>query len=147
MSYDDLSEALATDEETRTVTTLPDGSVDVYYTAYDIDGERIENRETFAQRVVEGPPAFPVSRESTEPGGQAVNAAIQADALDDSVHLFGHLDNPVFGDLDFETTSMGAPSQIAVYPMDEDILFADRSEELAEWTLADFRAVVESPEK
>ena len=42
MSYDDLSEALATDEETRTVTTLPDGSVDVYYTAYDIDGERIE---------------------------------------------------------------------------------------------------------
>lgn len=147
MSYDELTEALAADDETRTVTALPDGSVDIYYSVYDIDGERIRDRETFAERIMEDPPAFPVTRHSTEPGGQAVNAAIQADALDDSVHLFGHLDDPVFGDLDFKTTSMGAPSQIAVYPMDEDILFADRSEELAEWTLDEFRAAAESPEK
>jgi sugar/nucleoside kinase (ribokinase family) len=147
MSYDELTEALAADDETRTVTALPDGSVDIYYSVYDIDGERIRDRETFAERIMEDPPAFPVTRHSTEPGGQAVNAAIQADALDDSVHLFGHLDDPVFGDLDFKTTSMGAPSQIAVYPMDEDILFADRSEELAEWTLADFRIAAESPKK
>lgn len=147
MSYDELLDRLAADRETRSVTALPDGSVDVYYTVYDIDGERIRDRKTFAERIMEDPPAFPVTRESAEPGGQAVNAAIQADALGDAVCLFGHLDDPVFSDLGFETISMGSPSQIAVYPMDEDILFADRSDELAEWTLADFHTAAESPKK
>ena len=143
MSYDELLDRLATDEERRTVTALPDGSVDIYYTAYDVNGEQIEDRETLAKRIVEDPPAFPVTRQSVEPGGQSVNAAIQADALGDDVHLFGHLDHPVFESLEFETTSMGSPSQVAVYPMDEDVLFAERSEELAEWTLDDFRVAAD----
>lgn len=146
MSYDELSEALlADDDESRTVTALPDGSVDVYYSAYDIDGERIMDRETFAEKVVKNPPAFPVTRESVEPGGQAVNMARQADALGSSVSLFGHLDHHVFEDFGFETTSMGSPSRVAVYPMDEDVLFADRSEELADWDLENFRAAAENP--
>lgn len=141
MSYEELSEALADDSEPRTVTALPDGSVDAYYSAYDVNGERIEDRETFAERLLNDPPAFPITRESTEPGGQAVNVAIQADALGEAVTLYGHLDHPVFDQLAFETRSMGAPSRVAVYPFDEDVLFAECSPELAEWTLADLRAV------
>lgn len=143
MSYDELSEALANDDGERTVTAFPDGSVDVYYTAYDAHGERIEDRGTFAERLVEDPPAFPVTRESTEPGGQAVNMATQADALGDQVSLFGHLDHPVLDRLRFEATSMGEPSRVEVYPMDEDVLFAERSDELADWTLADLRSAVD----
>lgn len=143
MSYDELAEALASDDGERTVTAFPDGSVDVYYTAYDAHGERIEDRGMFAERLVEDPPAFPVTRESTEPGGQAVNMAVQADALGNRTSLFGHLDHPVLDDLGFKATSMGEPSRIEVYPMDEDVLFAERSEELADWTLADLRAVVD----
>ncbi len=147
MSYDELSDVLAGDVEERTVTTFPDGSVDVYYAAYDAHGERIEDRETFAERLLEEPPAFPVDRRSTEPGGQAVNMAIQADALGDSVGLFGHLDDPVFETLEIETTSMGEPSRIEVYPMDADVVFAERSTELANWTLSDFRSVADRPDK
>lgn len=143
MSYDELAEALASDDEERTIAAFPDGSVDVYYSAYDAHGEPIDDRETFAERLVEDPPAFPVTRESTEPGGQAVNMATQADALDNSVRLFGHLADPVLADLGFETHSMGKPSRVEVYPMDEDVLFAERSGELADWTLADLRAVTE----
>lgn len=143
MSHDELSEALASDDGERAVTAFPDGSVDVYYTAYDAHGELIEDRETFAERLVEDPPAFPVTRESTEPGGQAVNMAAQADALGNSVQLFGHLDDSILDDLGFEATSMGEPSRVEVYPMDEDVLFAERSEELADWQLEDLRAAAD----
>ncbi|ADJ15113.1 PfkB family carbohydrate kinase [Halalkalicoccus jeotgali] len=139
MSYDELSEVLASENGTRTITAFPDGSVDVYYSAYDVHGDPIEDRAGFAERLLEDPPAFPVTRESTEPGGQAVNTAIQADALGDSVTLFGHLDHPAFEGLGFETRSMGEPSRVAVYPFDEDVLFAERSPELAAWTLGDLR--------
>ncbi|MDL5361179.1 PfkB family carbohydrate kinase [Halalkalicoccus sp. NIPERK01] len=145
MGYAELSEMLAADGESQTVTALPDGSVDVYYTAYDVHGERIEDRKTFADRLTEDPPAFPVDRRSTEPGGQAVNMAVQADALGDSVRLFGHLDHPVFDALGVETVSMGQPSRVEVYPMDEDVLFAERSAELADWTIDVFRAVADDP--
>lgn len=138
MSDDELTAALARDG-TRTITAFPDGSVDVYYSAYDVHGDPIKDRAAFAERLLEDPPAFPVTRKSTEPGGQAVNTAIQADALGDSVTLFGHLDHPVFEGLGFETCSMGEPSRVAVYPFDEDVLFAERSPELAAWTLGDLR--------
>ncbi|MFC6904270.1 PfkB family carbohydrate kinase [Halalkalicoccus tibetensis] len=143
MSYDELAEALANDAGERTITAFPDGSVDVYYSAYDAHGEPIEDRGTFAERLVEDPPAFPVTRESTEPGGQAVNMAIQSDALGDRTSLFGHLDDPVLADWGFETTSMGDPSRVEVYPMDEDVLFAERSEELGDWVFDDLRTVAD----
>lgn len=147
MSRDELAERLASDEGERTVTAFPDGSVDVYYSAHDIEGGRIEDRETFAERLLEDPPAFPVTRESTEPGGQAVNMALQADALGDRVCLFGYLDDPVFTGLGIEATSMGEPSRVAVYPMDEDVLFAERSAELADWTLDAFRSAAAKPKE
>lgn len=114
MAYADLVERLTDEPEERTVTALPDGSVDVYYAVCDAEGERIEDRETLADRFTDGEPSFPVERESTEPGGQAVNMARQANALGDRVRLYGHLDDPVFDDLGFERVSMGEPSRIGM---------------------------------
>lgn len=55
MSDAELAAVLARDEEVRTVTAFPDGSVDVYYSVCDIEGGRIENRRTFADRPVDHP--------------------------------------------------------------------------------------------
>jgi sugar/nucleoside kinase (ribokinase family) len=145
MSYDDLVDRLADDPDERTVTALPDGSVDVFYALRDAEGDRIEDRETFADRLTDGEPSFPVERESTEPGGQAVNMARQANALGDRVRLFGHLDDPVFDGLDVERVSMGEPSRIEVYPLDEDVLFTENSSELTDWTLEEFRIAADRP--
>lgn len=145
MPYDDLVERLAADSEQRTVTALPDGSVDVYYALRDAEGERIEDRETLAERLTDGSSSFPVERESTEPGGQAVNMARQAEALGDRVTLFGHLDHPVFEELDVEYASMGSPSRIEIYPLDGDVLFAEISSDLTDWTLEEFRNVADRP--
>lgn len=147
MAYADLVERLADEPEERTITALPDGSVDVYYAVCDAEGERIEDRETLADRLTDGEPSFPIERESTEPGGQAVNMARQANALGNRVRLYGHLDNPVFDDLGFERISMGEPSRIGIYPLDEDVLFSEVSSELADWTLEEFRAVADRPAK
>ncbi|MFC7007809.1 hypothetical protein [Halalkalicoccus salilacus] len=147
MAYADLVERLADEPEERTITALPDGSVDVYYAVCDAEGERIEDRETLADRLTDGEPSFPIERESTEPGGQAVNMARQANALGNRVRLYGHLDNPVFDDLGFERVSMGEPSRIGIYPLDEDVLFSEVSSELADWTLEEFRAVADRPVK
>ncbi|WP_336344042.1 PfkB family carbohydrate kinase [Halalkalicoccus ordinarius] len=145
MAYEDLVERLADEPEERTVTALPDGSVDVYHALYDANGERIEDRETFAERLTEGKPSFPVERESTEPGGQAVNMARQADALGNRVRLYGHLDDPVFDELDVERVSMGAPSRIEIHSLDEDVLFTEVSPDIADWTLERFQAVADDP--
>lgn len=145
MTYDDVVERLATESEERTVTALPDGSVDVYHALYDAHGERIEDRETFAERLTDGEPSFPIERRSTEPGGQAVNMARQADALGDRVRLYGHLDDPVFDELDVERVSMGAPSRIEIHSLDEDVLFTEVSPDIADWTLERFQAVADDP--
>lgn len=145
MAYADLLKCLTNDPEERTVTTLPDGSVDVYYAVCDAHGERIEDRETLVDRLAAGEPSFPIERESTEPGGQAVNMARQADALGDRVRLYGHLDDPVFDELDVERVSMGEPSRIGIYSLDEDVLFSEVSSDVANWTLETFRDAVGRP--
>lgn len=145
MAYADLVERLGDDPEERTVTALPDGSVDVYYAMCDANGERIEDRDQFADRLAEGGASFPVERESIEPGGQAVNMARQADALGDRVRLYGHLDDPVFNDLEFERVSMGAPSRIRIYPLDEDVLFPEVSSDVVDWSLDDLRVAADRP--
>lgn len=148
MVYDDLAARLdGADMRERAVTAFPDGSVDVYYTVSDAYGDRIEERAEFGRRIADGEgTSFPVEHESTEPGGQAVNMAIQAAALGEDVSLFGHLDDPVFDDLEFETASMGEPATMSIYSFaDDEILFSNDSEDVREWSLADLRAVSDDP--
>lgn len=139
MGYDALVERLAGDVRGIRVATFPDGSVDGYYTAFDEAGEPIAEREAFADRIARGGhESVPIERKSREAGGQAVNMARQARALDAETACYGHLDDPVFADLPFETVSMGEPSRISIFSFaDEDLLLADSSAAYDHWSLAD----------
>lgn len=146
MAYDALADRLATDGRERRVVAFPDGSVDTYYTAFDGTGDRIDDRETFGERIARGDgDSFPVERESREPGGQAAGMARQSYALGDETTLYGHLEASVFEPLSFETVSMGEPSRISVFPFDDDdLLLSRRSADIANWSLADLEAAVPS---
>ncbi|SFB83323.1 Sugar or nucleoside kinase, ribokinase family [Halobiforma haloterrestris] len=148
MGYDALVERLAGDGDDATATdgprivAFPDGSVDEYYAAYDGEGNRIAERETFGERIARSEyDSFPIERRSREPAGQAVNMARQTHALGAETTLYGHLEDPVFADLPFETVSMGPPARIDVFPFaDDDLLLAERARRIEDWTLADLAA-------
>lgn len=142
MAYDALVDRLATDDRERRVVAFPDGSVDVYYSAFDGEGERIDDRETFGDRIARGDhDSFPVAVDSREPGGQAVGMARQTEALGDETTLYGHLEDPVFTDLPFETVSMGDPSRISIFSFaDDDLLLSETATDVETWSLGDLRA-------
>lgn len=135
-----LPARLVGDDEQPAVTAFPDGSVDHYYEVFDGD-RRLQSREAFAEAAAAGrTAAFTLRRRAVEPGGHAVNAAVQADLLGDDVTLVGHLDDAVLADLPFETISMGDPARVAVHRFDDGaVLTADPSTDVAEWSLADLR--------
>jgi len=135
-----IADRLDADDGPATVSAFPDGSVDHFYDVYDGD-ERVRRRERFVETVSSrSSPAFTVDRTAVEPGGHAVNMALQADALGDDVTLVGNLDHPVLADLSFETVSMGEPARVSVYEFDEgDVLMAEPAAAVDDWALADLR--------
>lgn len=142
MDEADLAGRLHAETRPRAVTALPDGSVDSYYEVYGDRDERIASAADFAEQVAGGNVSFRVSRAGRIPGGQAVNMARQAHALADDVTLFGHLDDPAFAELDFETRSMGDPTAVRVLDFGgEEVLLADDSPDVRDWTLADLESV------
>lgn len=145
MSYVNVVDLLTRRDEEATVTVFPDGSVDSYYTVRGTGGDAIESRIEFGERIVNGAiDAFQIERIVSEPGGRAVNIAQQADALADTVTLFGHLNDSVFDDLAFETISMGTPTQVSIYDFDEDLMLAENSNDIIDWSLDDLRSAVDS---
>ncbi|GAB3675690.1 PfkB family carbohydrate kinase [Halopiger thermotolerans] len=148
MSYDDLRprlERLASGDagEPRDVVALPDGSVDHWYALVGEGGERIESPDAFARQLAAGLETASLEPLEVRPGGQAVNAALQAHALGEDVTLVGHLDHPVLADLPFETRSMGSPAHVRVLSFDgDDVLLAEPGP-AAEWGLAELRSVVD----
>ena len=141
MGYDELLDRLAEEPDGRRVTALPDGSVDAFYAVYGPDGDRIGTRDAFGEFVADDDlTTLPIEHVGDEPGGQAVNMAIQADALGDRVTLFGHLDDSAFDDLGFDAVSMGDPTRVVVYPFDdEDLMLSEDSEDVADWTIDELR--------
>lgn len=144
----DLADLLDAEIRPRTVTALPDGSVDSYYDAYGDRAERIASAADFGDRVGRSEtPSVRLSRTARTPGGQAVNIAEQTHALGDDVSLFGHLDHPVFDELDFEARSMGEPGTVHVLEFEDDeVLLADTSPDVADWGLADLEAAADDLE-
>lgn len=140
MPYDRLRERLA-DPPAPECSTLPDGSVD-RFCAVSGGGEPFETREAFARAILDGDrSSFDLVVESTEPGGQAVNAAQQLHALGGEVTCYGHLDDPVFDALPFGTVSMGDPAVVdAVDFAGGDVMFVEGT---ADWSLADLRRVAD----
>jgi sugar/nucleoside kinase (ribokinase family) len=139
MPYDRLPRHLAT-SDSPTVTTLPDGSID-HYCSVSGGAEALETRASFARGILGDRSSFGFHVETTEPGGQAVNAAKQLHGLGGDVTCYGHLEGPVFEPLPFETVSMGDPSTVYVLEFaDRDVMFVDDSA-LTDWTLEEIRRV------
>lgn len=111
------------------VVACPDGSVDTYTHLYD-DSDRLTSRDALARRLREGQRSFSVEPQRTVPGGQAVNVARQAHALDGAVTLFGHCDADILS-FPFAVESLGPPSRVTVRELDgEDLMVADDPDEL-----------------
>ncbi|WP_336036981.1 PfkB family carbohydrate kinase [Halobacterium yunchengense] len=132
----DLAGRLA-DAPSPTVTALPDGSVDRRFGVLGADREPA-TRESFVEQVAGGRRSFVTERRGVEPGGQAVNAALQAAALDAAVDLYGHLDDEVFEALDaspIRAHSMGAPADVHVYEFrDAAVMLTAESRDVREWS-------------
>jgi len=127
------------DPDPVTVSTFPDGSVDTFCTVQVGGDEPVESRDEFGRRIRGGESkSFRLAPTAVEPGGQCVNMAQQADALEESVVCFGHLDDPTFEDLAFDTVSMGRPARVSICEFDdEDVLFSTESPDIVNWTAAD----------
>lgn len=143
MPYDRLGERLRADGS-PTLATLPDGSVDRYATLSAGGVGRLRTIDDFLTELDERERAtFDVDIESTEPGGQAVNAAGQLQALGAAVTCYGHLDHDVFDDLPFPTVSIGEPAVVdAINFRDGDVMFVEETG-MEEWTLATLEAVAD----
>lgn len=124
------------------VTALPDGSVDHRYRVLGSNGGSL-SRSDFAAELEAGAKTFLLDYVGTEPGGMAVNAALQVDALGPTTRLLGHLDHDVFETLPFETASMGAPADVKIYDFEESaVMLTEESRDLETWSVRDARASI-----
>lgn len=143
MAYDDLVGRLDDPPAALDVAAFPDGSVDSYYQVCDGD-RRLATREEFVATLTAGRSALQLADRQRFPGGQTVNMAQQAAALHDSVHLVGHLDDPIFESLPFETASMGAPADVSVLRFDdENLMLAARSPAARKWRFEQLQDAVD----
>jgi sugar/nucleoside kinase (ribokinase family) len=145
MSYERLEARLASGLDCRHIVTLPDGSVDRYYAVRDATGTRIPTRDAFVELLSSARVrSLQLSPEEIRAGGQAVNTARQVHALDQSVELYGHLDDPALGPFPFRTVSMGAPATVHVLAFDESgLMLSVESTDIADWDLAVLFAVAD----
>lgn len=135
----DLAARLA-DAPSPTMTMLPDGSVDRRFGVLD-RGHAPEGRSAFVEQLSGGQRSFVTEHRGVEPGGQAVNAAIQGRELGADVELYGHLDHEVFGVLDVDATSMGAPASVNVYEFEDSaMMLTTESTDIRTWTYNDLVA-------
>lgn len=143
MAYDALVGRLEDPPPALDVAAFPDGSVDSYYRVCDGD-RRLATRDAFAATLTAGRDALQLADRQRFPGGQTVNMARQADALRDSVHLVGHLDDPIFESLPFETTSVGDPADVSILRFeDENLMLAARSSAARKWRFEQLREAVD----
>jgi len=144
VSYGDLHDRLDDLEtDARRVVALPDGSVDHRYALSGAGGRRVRTADDFARQLTGGSRAFALEPLGVEPGGQAVNAAVQTHALGDETLLVGHLDHPVLADLPFETRSMGSPAEIRVVSLVENDLLLSEPGPTDDWRLEELLAIVD----
>jgi sugar/nucleoside kinase (ribokinase family) len=133
------------DAPSPTMTMLPDGSIDRRYGVLDRD-HAPKHRETFREQLAADRKSFVTEHRGVSPGGQAVNAAMQANYLGADVSLYGHLDHDVFDVLDVEAHSMGAPASVNVYQfMDSAMLLTTESTDIRAWTYDDLVAAGGEP--
>lgn len=129
------------DAPSPTMTLLPDGSIDRRYGVLDRD-HAPKHREAFTDQLAADRKSFVTEHRGVSPGGQAVNAAMQASHLDADISLYGHLDHEIFDVLDVETHSMGAPATVNVYQFqDSAMMLTTESTDIRTWAYEDLAAV------
>lgn len=134
--YESLRARLADGFDAGDVVTLPDGSVDRYYAVEGARGDRVATREEFVDRLAAGARALTLRLTGQHPGGQAVNAARQVDALGTAVTCYGHLDDPRLQSLPFDCVSMGAPATVHVLSFEEsELMFSVESDAITDWSI------------
>jgi len=139
MPYAELVEALS-EAPSLAVTAFPDGNVDRRYRVHEGGGE-VPSRRSFGGRIAGAADDFDLVTDGVEPGGQATNMAQQAAALGVEATLLGHLDAPIFGDLDFETVSMGDPARVELLRFDDgDLMLVEDPESHTAWGVDDLDA-------
>ena len=145
MSYDELCDRLDDRDpgDARRVVALPDGSVDRWYALGGAGGDRLTAADAFADQLAAGTSSFSLEPIDVRPGGQAVNAATQVDALGEAATLVGHLDHPVLSGFPFETRSMGTPATVRVLALGDDELLFSEPGPAEDWGVADLVAVVD----
>ncbi|MGB9963432.1 PfkB family carbohydrate kinase [Halobacterium hubeiense] len=140
----DLAARLA-DAPSPTMTLLPDGSVDRRFGVLD-RRHAPESRAAFVEQLSGGQRSFVTERRGVEPGGQAVNAAMQARELGADAELYGHLDHDVFGVLEVDATSMGGPAAVNVYEFEDSaMMLTTESTDIRSWTYDDLAAAGGEP--
>lgn len=123
------------------MTMLPDGSIDRRYGVLDRE-HAPKSRAAFREQLAADRKSFVADNRGVSPGGQAVNAAMQADHLDADVTLYGHVNHEVFDVLDVETHSMGAPATVNVYQFqDSAMMLTTESTDIQTWSYEDLVAV------
>lgn len=149
VSYDSLRRRLEAeftpDREPVRVAALPDGSVDYLYAVDGTDGARIETPAELGRQLTGDAATFPVTPIDVQPGGQAVNAAMQIHELGADATLVGYLDHPVFDELEaeFDAHSMGTPATIRIVAFDDSEVLFPEPGPTDDWDIAALDAVVD----
>jgi sugar/nucleoside kinase (ribokinase family) len=141
MSYERLHRRL-TESDRCTVVALPDGSIDTDYRVVGGRDNVLETREEFIDWMTDPKTSScRLVRRTERMGGQAVNTARQCFALGDDVTLYGHLEDPIFDSLPFETRSMGEPARVMVFDFEDDkLMMAETSSDIRSWSISDLYA-------
>ena len=134
---DDLADRLERPDDDRTITAIPDGSVDAHCDVTTPAGDRIDSRDDLAARVAaSGTASVALDRRALEPGGHAVHAAAQADVLGADATCYGYLDDSAFDQTPFASASMGRPARMTVCEFDDgDVVLQEASGDRDDWTL------------
>jgi len=145
MAYEALRNRLEDGLDCRPIHALPDGSVDHYYAVETPTGERIDTQQAFAERLADTDVrSLNLVPQTVRAGGEAVNAAIQIDALEEPVSLYGHLEAPELGPFPFETVSMGEPATVHVLAFQRaELMLSVESGDINTWALSDLFETIE----
>ncbi|SEH38368.1 Sugar or nucleoside kinase, ribokinase family [Halopenitus malekzadehii] len=144
--YADLRDRLRDGPSDVSITSLPDGSIDVRCRVEFGSGGVVRSRKRFGEAIASGAHKsarlIPTARDS---GGQAVNLAIGADALGAEVCLLGHLDADELSSFPFPTYSFGKPATVRLLEFaDETVMLAEETPTLRSWGRTDLSAAVEA---
>lgn len=134
--------------ENTSVVAFPDGSIDTYCKVCKGKHSVITRREEFIDELGRKERSFRFIPNRVEPGGQAPNMGLQASKLGADTRIIGHLDSPVFDQVDAEKISLGEPAKVNICAFDDgDIIFARETQDILRWDIDRLESKVDDAEE